>query len=106
MGLPPPWPSVVATVAIAFLLADVRLFHSILDSLPAFTALRLVRSRQRLLDDWAAVPRAHERSPPANRGPQMRPGRRVGEGTSQVGKVGVSPVFAPLAFLSLGSLSL
>lgn len=80
---------IVASVAIAFLLAGVRLFHSVLDSLLAFVALdtghapfgylawvkwfgwivmanvagglalttllRLVRSRQRLLDHRAAV---------------------------------------------------
>ncbi|MDA8035190.1 MAG: formate/nitrite transporter family protein [Actinomycetota bacterium] len=90
----------VATVGIAFLLAGVRLFHSILDSLLAFAALetghapfgyltwlrwlgvvvagnmlgglglttllRLLRSRQRLLDHRLAVQRAVEAAPPAS----------------------------------------
>ena len=90
----------VASVGIAFVLAGIRLFHSILDSLLAFAALetgrapfgyqawlgwmgitvagnmlgglglttllRLLRSRQRLLDHRAAVARAEEAAPPAS----------------------------------------
>lgn len=91
---------VAASVGIAFLLAGVRLSHSILDSLLSFAALetghasfgyldwlrwlgvavagnmlgglglttllRLIRSRQRLLDHRVAVQRAEEAAPPAS----------------------------------------
>lgn len=95
---------IVASVAIAFLLAGTRLFHSVLDSLLAFlaldtghapfgyvawlkwlgwivmanmvgglaltTVLRLVRSRERLLDHRAAVADRETGEPPVARAPE------------------------------------